>query len=77
MIVEKARWARIRVCYPLREGGLCTSPDCYLHRGVVLLRAYDEDDKEYYFGYQCRDCLEKWLNAFEMNYRDIEQVGTF
>lgn len=77
MITEKNRWARIRMRYPFNEANGCTTLECYGKKGVVILRAYDDEDKEFFFGCKCRSCMEEWLKAFNMSVKDIEDYYAF
>ena len=77
MRAEKTRWSRIRMRYPLNEAGLCTTIGCFNKKGVVILRVYDEEGKEFFYGCKCRGCMEEWLEAFKMSVFDIEDAFAF
>ena len=77
MIEEKSKWSRISLRYCVVEPVWCTTTSCYLKKGVVVLRAYDEEDKEFYFGPKCQSCMAEWLKEFNMSFRDLEDSDAF
>jgi hypothetical protein len=77
MLSVKTNWTRIRMRYPLNEAGGCSTFACYNKKGVVIVRAYDEEGTEYFLGGKCQSCMDQWLNAFNMSVSDIEDPNAF